>query len=302
MSNLFKNLKKNIVKNITPFELILKMHADAFFETFLNNNIELESDPELYPESDPESKLNNNSSNSSNSSNSNDSILVDTHLDSNINNKCEYESNININNKKISTVPIQQTFDEKLSDLGTFIYSPITNINSNDINSNNINSNDIKNINSNDINSNDINSNDINSNDNSDLDNKIQIFNDDLLINNLIILSNIEKYQKLSIIYNNTSSKLNFQIQIDDSYFPQLTRWYYNQNRTNTILTIDNLIDYSLQQYMYYNSTNNEFYIKKYNLLLNNAKEGLLNLKITYELDIENSLKITKIIEKITNL
>ena len=130
----------------------------------------------------------------------------------------------------------------------------------------------------------------------------VDIFNDHLLINNLSILSHIEKYQKLSVIYDNTNNKLNFQIQIDDSYFPQLSRWYYNQNRTNTISIVDNLIDYSLQQYAYYTDTNNEKYIKKYNSLLNNAQKGLLNLKITYESDIENSFKIGKIIEKITNL
>ena len=292
MSNLFKNLKKNIIKNITPFELLLKINA--FIETFLNNNIDFESEFESEFKSEPD-------------------CSSDLNADNN-----EYESNINMNNSKLLTMPIQQTFDEKLSNLGTFIYSPIGKSNSNlnndlinDINSNNSNNsnNSINSINNNNSNNsiNDVNSNDIeNINSttstiiNSNLDNKI--FNDDLLINNLIILSHIEKYQKLSINYNNTTSKLNFQIQIDDSYFPQLSRWYYNQNRTNTISTIDNLIDYTLQQYMYYNSTNNDFYIKKYNFLLNATKKGLLNLKITYELDIENSLKITKIIEKITNL
>ena len=113
----------------------------------------------------------------------------------------------------------------------------------------------------------------------------------------------IEKYQKLSICYDESiNNKLNFQIQIDDSYFPQISRWYYNQGRANTIVVIDTLIDYTMQQIAHYNKTNNEEYMKIYDELLNNAKNGLLNLKITYEPDVESSLKLNAIIEKINNL
>lgn len=122
---------------------------------------------------------------------------------------------------------------------------------------------------------------------------------DKLLIENLIVLSQLEKYQKLSMVYDNTNNKLNFKIQIDNSYVPQFTRWYYNQNRTITINNIDNLIDYTIQQCVYYKNTNDKEYIKKYNDLLNNTVKGLLNLKITYESDTDSSLKISKIVDKI---
>jgi hypothetical protein len=276
MSNLFTKLKKNIIKNISPFELALRTHANTFIETFLNPDAEYSNDS-----SSEESNCNSDESEESRNT-------FSSHSGSDADDENEVNIDINANQNLNVLVPIQQTFDEPLSNIETRIYSPVSSSNDNNIEQ-------ISPITS--------------TNNNCDLnnlatetENNTNIFNDYLLINNLSILSHIEKYQKLSVVYDNTNNKLNFQIQIDDSYFPQLSRWYYNQNRTNTILTIDNLIDYGLQQYAYYNSTNNEKYIKKYNTLLNNAQKGLLNLKITYESDIENSLKISKIIEKISNL
>jgi hypothetical protein len=311
MSNLFKKLKTNIIKNITPFELALRTHTNAFVETFLNSNGDYE--------------FSSDSSSEENHSRSDYTESFDTHSGSDADD--EHEVNIDINLKENLDVlvpiqqvclkenldilvpiqqvclkenldvlvPIQQTFDKDLCNLETCRSFPVNSSNNDNIEKINPS---ISTINNCDL---DILPTEVENNTNISTNIPVDIFNDHLLINNLSILSHIEKYQKLSVIYDNTNNKLNFQIQIDESYFPQLSRWYYNQNRTNTIATIDNLIDYSLQQYAYYTDTNNEKYIKKYNSLLNNAQKGLLNLKITYESDIENSFKISKIIEKITN-
>ena len=281
MSNLFKKLKTNIIKNITPFELALRTHTNAFVETFLNSNGDYE--------------FSSDSSSEENHSRSDYTESFDTHSGSDADDEHEVNIDINLKENLDVLVPIQQTFDKDLCNLETCRSFPVNSSNNDNIEKINPS---ISTINNCDL---DILPTEVENNTNISTNIPVDIFNDHLLINNLSILSHIEKYQKLSVIYDNTNNKLNFQIQIDESYFPQLSRWYYNQNRTNTIATIDNLIDYSLQQYAYYTDTNNEKYIKKYNSLLNNAQKGLLNLKITYESDIENSFKISKIIEKITN-
>jgi hypothetical protein len=195
----------------------------------------------------------------------------------------ERELNTNQKSKLKLDAPIQQVFNDILPNSEISMYSPIdcpilNNKSTTDSKDNNYNKTSNSHVSEN-------------------------IFCDKLLISNLSVLKKIEKYQKLSICYDESiNNKLNFQIQIDVSYFPQISRWYYNQGRANTISSIDTLIYYTIQQITHHKKTNNEEYVKIYNELLNDVKNGLLNLKITYEPDVESSLKLNAIIEKINNL
>ena len=120
-----------------------------------------------------------------------------------------------------------------------------------------------------------------------------------ILTNNLTVLANLQVNQKLYISNITTNSKLNFEILLDNSYFPQVSRWYYSQNRINTINTIENLIDLTIEEINYYNYTKNQELTEKFTNLLKNVAVGLNKLKTTYESDGDNSYKITKIINKI---
>jgi hypothetical protein len=60
------------------------------------------------------------------------------------------------------------------------------------------------------------------------------------------------------------------------------------------------LTNYTIEQYNYYKSINDEERAQKYIDLLDKTNNGLLNLKFTYETDDETTNKINKIKEKIT--
>jgi hypothetical protein len=262
MSNLFHNFKNNIITNITPFQTALRTHANLFIETFINDDYG--EDEELYS----------------------DDFETDSNHDSDADD--ERESNKNQRSDQKLYAPTQQVFYDTLSNSELSMYSPID-----CPNSNNKSITDIKECNAIEK---------INPDDNATNTNGENILCDELLISNLSVLAKIDKYQKLSIYCDQSiNNKLNFQVQIDNSYLPQFSRWYYNQGRANTISTIGNLIDYAIQQTSHYKKVKNEEYTKKYNELLNSAKNGLSNLKITYESDIESALKINAIIEKINN-
>jgi hypothetical protein len=245
------------------------------------------------------------------------------------------------NKKKIKVwrVPKQQSFNDKIDNLKKTVYSPIecndsivnikslfdvecgNNDNDNDNHTVNITVNHVENTNNTVIDDGNTNTN-VNGNQveipiikdsneqttnlcsdiiNNNCPTSNYIFSDELLINNLTVLTKIEKNQKLNIIYDNTiNNKLNFQINIDESYFPQLSRWYYSQSRNCTIDSIDSLTNYTIEQYNYYKSINDEERAQKYIDLLDKTNNGLLNLKFTYETDDETTNKINKIKEKIT--
>jgi hypothetical protein len=124
-----------------------------------------------------------------------------------------------------------------------------------------------------------------------------KLLDDNLLIKNMLLLAKIEINQKLNI----DKTKDNFTIDIDNSFFPQISRWYNNQNREYTITIIHDLIDNVIYQYNCYKKINNQIYIKKYFELITNVINGLSNLKKTYSDDIEHILKINNILEKINN-
>lgn len=130
--------------------------------------------------------------------------------------------------------------------------------------------------------------------------NKYELQNDELLIKNLEILINLNINQKLYINYLDNNNKLNFEILFDESYFPQLSRWYYSQNRNITINTIEKLINLTIEQLNTYKEMSNEELVKNYKNLLNKSINGLNNLKITYETDEESILKLNNIIIFIT--
>jgi hypothetical protein len=210
-------------------------------------------------------------------------LFIETFLDSdNYNYDDDYysedfESDTDTDTEKIQEIPKQQSFDEE-SIKNIRIYSPI-NCN------NEIFSEDVK-----------------ITNDDEKIETQIIEPNLDIntLTNNLVVLTDLGLYQKLYINYITTNNKLNFEIIIDNSYLPQFSRWYYNQSRVNTINTIDNLIDMTIEQINFYKYSKNEELLNKFNNLLKKSVYGLTNLKITYDCDSEHSHKIAKIINKIS--
>lgn len=291
MSDLFDNIKKNIITNMTPLQNAFKKQANLFIDTFLED--ENTGDDEYSDNfEDTSDKSDNNDDNDNNTDNNNTNIIKN----------------------QICSAPTQQIFKDNFKNLKINVYSPIIcedqlieNVeehNDGIIN----NTEETKNIKIDksvkkftfedtkekiDNLCNDI--------INSDCVTHNYIYNDKLLIYNLLTLTKIEKNQKLSISFDNTSdNKLNFQIDIDESYFPQLSRRYYNQNRYCTTNSIRCLIDYAVEQHDYYKSIENNEYIQKYTELLDKTKCGLLNLKFTYENDNEITDKINNIIDKIT--
>lgn len=132
------------------------------------------------------------------------------------------------------------------------------------------------------------------------------ILEDDFVIlSNLTLLSKIQPNQKLIITptnkNNSKSTKINFEIKIDESYVPLISRWYYKQGRNETIVALSELIDVSIEQFILHKNSNNNINMKKYIDLLAKTKIGLENLKITYESDALVGENIDKIINKINN-
>lgn len=123
---------------------------------------------------------------------------------------------------------------------------------------------------------------------------------DDLLIlANLNFLSKIEINQKIFIVYNEKNNKINFELQIDNSYVQKISRWYYNQGRDKTIETLKILINISIEQLLLHIKLNNTIEIINYRILLKSSLNGLNNLKITYNIDKWIIDEIDLIIQKI---
>jgi hypothetical protein len=127
---------------------------------------------------------------------------------------------------------------------------------------------------------------------------------DFLVLSNLTLLTKISPNVKLTInTFNNDVSKykINFELGIENSYLPVISRWYRSQGRIETINALNKLIDVSIEQYTYYSNTNNNINKNKYYDLLEKSIKGLSNLKITYSSDFNVSIEIDRIISKITN-
>jgi hypothetical protein len=108
---------------------------------------------------------------------------------------------------------------------------------------------------------------------------------DDLIIlANLSFLSKIEPGQKIFVSYND-NNKINFELKIDNSYVPKITRWYYSQGRNETIEILKKLIDLSIEQFNMHIKFNNTIEMSNYKNLLQKSMSGLSNLKITYNSD-----------------
>jgi len=130
---------------------------------------------------------------------------------------------------------------------------------------------------------------------------------DFIILSNLTLLSKIKPLQKLLIEpinykndkHNGKLSKINFEIKIDNSYVPRLTRWYYSQGRNETIVAVNSLIDVSIEQFFLHKNYNNNINAHKYFNLLESSKIGLKNLKSTYNTDHNSSSNIENILEKI---
>lgn len=128
---------------------------------------------------------------------------------------------------------------------------------------------------------------------------------DFLILSNLILLSKLEPNQKIFVSHSeksNKDSQISFELKIDNSYLPKLTRWYYKQNRNETIWALNKLIDVAIYQYEVHIKLENSVEQKKYMDLFVDILKGLKNLKITYKTDKLTADEIDLIILKINNL
>ena len=126
---------------------------------------------------------------------------------------------------------------------------------------------------------------------------------DDLVIlSNLTLLSKIQPTQKLFVIHQDTNNKIDFELKIDDSFVSNLTRWYYNQGRNETIEILNKLIDISTEQLNMHMQLNNTVEISNYRNLLQSSVSAINNLKTTYSSDKNILIQLDLIIEKINKL
>lgn len=146
-------------------------------------------------------------------------------------------------------------------------------------------------------------------------DNKKKITDD--MINNILykltILSYIKQGEKL-ICHDDT-------INIDESYIQSISRFFSNQNRTDTIDNIVKLINDSIEitdfiyrcelsvrknikekdqrQVKTFFKNSNDKILKQFYIKMTNAIDGLTNLKLTYNSDITIKTHIELLISKI---
>ena len=124
--------------------------------------------------------------------------------------------------------------------------------------------------------------------------------NVDQLLFNLKTISEIRENDKL------LSHQTN--LEIDQRYFQNIRKWYYNENRDATLDKLNDIIE---NAFIYVESlykkdskskivdTSNSSKLQRIYLLLTNCTNGLDNLKLTYKDDLTIKTKINLIIEKI---
>jgi hypothetical protein len=118
---------------------------------------------------------------------------------------------------------------------------------------------------------------------------------DDVFIN-LTLLSKIEVGNKL---FQNGK-----YINIDNSYFSFLSRWFYGNNRRNTMTFISQVLNKAFEYVEYYSTinkkdTSNRQHALRLNNELKNSIDGLTNLKLTYNYDKLIQSEIDVMIENI---
>lgn len=147
------------------------------------------------------------------------------------------------------------------------------------------------------------------------VDDKKKITDD--LINNILykltIISYIKQGEKLYCYDNN--------IVIDESYLQSISRYFSNQNRIDTIQSISELINQSIEitdfiyrcelsvhknikekqsrQQKTFFKNSNEKILKQFYIKLTNAIDGLSNLKLTYFYDLTIKTDLELLINKI---
>jgi hypothetical protein len=126
---------------------------------------------------------------------------------------------------------------------------------------------------------------------------------DIVIISNLALISKLKEGEKIFInMLEKTkikSEKINFEINIDNSYIPMLSRRYYNQGKKKSIESINKLIKCSIDQCEYYKSIKSYPNINKYYKILDECKIGLNNLINTYKTNEETVRSIENIIDEI---
>jgi hypothetical protein len=269
MSDFINSIKNNIKNNIIPIQNAIKEKTNNFINTFVDDFEDTESDESYSDNFDSESE-----------------------------GEMSYPPTQQIFNELISKVIIKNNITSiQLSNENTLVKNELTN--EEEINNEINNVNIIEESDNEEIKKNDVIEEKIN---NLSLENNTNIVEEDIvLIKNLYTLSKILPYQKLYINSAN-SKKINFEILIDESYFPQLSRWYYSQNRINTIETIEKLTNETITIINNFKENENKELMEKYANLLKNCIDGINNLKITYESDYESVNKLNKIITKINDI
>ena len=107
------------------------------------------------------------------------------------------------------------------------------------------------------------------------------ILSKDDIENNIIkrnceTISLLKPGEKLNIVQINNGTRIEFEINIENSYIPQLSRWYYGQSRTSTIDCLRNLFMVISDK-----QCDNSIDMKN----VPDCTTGLNNLKKTYEYD-----------------
>jgi hypothetical protein len=309
MTYILQDIKKNIVTGVTPIHSAF-VQANLFIDTLFDSD------------EDNLNNFNNNTYNNSDNSDDSDNLDdsddcgsyssdfdSDTHYSPNY----YYNTGLNANIKKLNESIKQENFEAK-------VYSPINCDKKSLFQVANVNSNDnlcfkekqeieevkqveevveVKEVkqeieevldNQNVLSANTVNKN-------------ISESEEKLIIDNLHILASVNPHQKLAIEYLEPDEKTNidFKLYIDNSYFPQLSRWYYNQSRANTIMCVDTLINLAVELKKYYLTMNDELNEKSISSLLSNAKLGILNLAITYSNDVIQVEKLNLLVGHIDN-
>jgi len=116
----------------------------------------------------------------------------------------------------------------------------------------------------------------------------------DNLLLNLRTIAEIKEFDKLRVINDN--------LQIDQSQFPFITRWYYAEGRDSTSTKISDTLD---ETFGYIETIKNNIYdnanrdIQRILVGLTTSVRGLERLKVTYKKDINIITRLDLYLEKI---
>lgn len=292
-----QDIKKNIMTTVNPIHSAFQQ-ANLFIDTLLDSENEDENNDNENNDYETDNSENNdeNSCNLTDSDNSN-TYSSDFDSDTHYSPTFYYNTTLNLNRKNLNNEPKQHNFSPIACDVKIVIENKVKEINNDNQNLNEINNLDcdIDNINNLTCKYEE------QTNKSIEKPKPMTETEEQLLIDNLHILGSVAQYQKLGIEYIGEFEHNMCKLYIDNSYFPQIIRWYYNQSRNNTINLVTEIINSGLELKKYYLAVEDELNNKKISLLLDNAKNGILNLIITYSSDAVHVKKLNSLVEIIVN-